>query len=456
MRENCCRRPKKVLLFSWVFPFLLCRLILPAGMPFYLAVAGFCLLTYLTRRITPDPFVRKIIFTSYWIKIALIFLFFFVSSFQIPILKEQQLGEGLWRFAWDAKIYHTYGMALVNALRTGSRFPLMGSEWPMNVYTAVLYFIFGIHAPNAIVPNALLMSLGTLLLSSFLRQRRVPSWTERAAILLFSFWPSLTLWSTQLLKDTLSAVLILASFSLILSIYDPPSSRPPGRLRWSLTASAVFLLTLFRNYVGISLALACWIALFIPKLFKPHQAVLPMLLALTVTASVGLGILGTTPGYFRPLRSGTPAEIATNTAEYIGNVRNGIVRQKGSSTIDPMIVLKTPGDILRYVPQAWTTVFVRPFPWENAAVFSDFSGSVFVTLEMVLIYGLLLKALFLIFKLSWKLNSRDGLFLVFIFLLAAALGVAVPNLGTLFRLRLQVLIPLLAWVGTRSVSLISA
>jgi hypothetical protein len=128
----------------------------------------------------------------------------------------------------------------------------------------------------------------------------------------------------------------------------------------------------------------------------------------------------------------------------LGRMREGFVDTGGHSLMDAWAKISSPRKLLTYLPRALTIGLLAPFPWQ----WFDTRGStgimrVAAGAEMVLLY-LLVPAMVLG---SWSLIQQrrpDGfLMLVFILLTAVSLSLVVANLGTLFRLRLQFLLPLL-------------
>ena len=112
--------------------------------------------------------------------------------------------------------------------------------------------------------------------------------------------------------------------------------------------------------------------------------------------------------------------------------------------MDPWAQISSPGRLLTYLPRAMVIGFLAPFPWQ----WFDTKGSTgimraFAGIEMVLLYLFLPGIVLGVWRLV-KQHRPEGLFvLAFIVLTAVALSLVVANLGTLFRLRLVFLLPLL-------------
>lgn len=434
----------------WSGLFLLCRFILPSGMPLILAAGGLALTKHFNKKVE-DPWIRRVILGGYLLKVAATFVLFYISDLHLPLMKEHQLGDGFWVFAMDAAVYHSFGVKIVHAIWSGGAFPAMAEEWPMNIYVGILYFFLGICPLHAALLNAWYGSFSAFVGHALLRRYNGDPKKMRTAMCLLLFWPSLLLWSTQVMKDPLFILLMLVTSGLILTAPTAPQDHRLRRARWIDLAVSVFLLVLFRNYIGLSIALATWLVVCGTHVFrKPRKIRIAILLALAVGIPTGVGMRLRNPELFSTFQSSRAAEITRNTAQFLGNIRDGIVRQEGASTIDPDFQPHTFGDIVWYLPKAMRNVFLSPFPWEWPEIVSHQAGRAFIALEMLLVYFLLASALFSLPALMSAGNIAAWFFLVFVLILSVPLGVAMPNLGTLFRLRLQVLVPLMLIFGLRN------
>ena len=119
--------------------------------------------------------------------------------------------------------------------------------------------------------------------------------------------------------------------------------------------------------------------------------------------------------------------------------------------------IETFGDVIRYLPRGLFTLLLDPMPWYDRSdpatgTLHDFhgrSGSFrqFASLEMLALYCLY-PALFVVIRTSW--SSRDNrlwLILGVIVPLGTALAIVMPNVGTLFRLRGQLIVPLIVLIA---------
>jgi len=124
--------------------------------------------------------------------------------------------------------------------------------------------------------------------------------------------------------------------------------------------------------------------------------------------------------------------------------RQGFVTAGGHSLTDATAQISTPAGLLSYLPKALLNGFFAPFPWQ----WFDVKGS---TGMMRMLAGLEMLAWYLLFPAvlvgSWsimKSRRADQLFLLVVVVsLLIPMALVVANLGTLYRLRLLFLLPLL-------------
>jgi len=128
----------------------------------------------------------------------------------------------------------------------------------------------------------------------------------------------------------------------------------------------------------------------------------------------------------------------------LGYRREGFVSAGGHALMDAQIEIKDFDSMTRYAPRALAIGFLAPFPWQ----WFDTHGSTGVMrllagMEMLLVYGLIPGILCGLWDaLRWR--RLEGLLLIAcIVFTAIPISLVVANVGTLFRLRLLFLLPLL-------------
>jgi tetratricopeptide (TPR) repeat protein len=154
-------------------------------------------------------------------------------------------------------------------------------------------------------------------------------------------------------------------------------------------------------------------------------------------------------------RTGKRAMAYGNVVAALQRTRAGFTRSGAHSTIDADVEFHSYGDIVRYLPRAVLNVLLTPYPWQ----WFDVGGGTGAFKALSAVEALLLYALIvpLIAGLAVvvRRGSPDALYLaVFVVATTLLLGFVITSLGTLFRLRLESLLPLftaggLGWTWLR-------
>ena len=249
-----------------------------------LAVALGLTAVLVARRTANEPLLTRMVVLSFCIRALLAVTLFLISSLHLPILPGLHRNFGAWEFGGDGAGYHFHALRVLDAWREGIDLPsafmagavLYDLSKGLSLPMAMVYGVLGTSPLNFILINAWLGAIcGVVayLLAARLGDRR----RALAAGGLIAFWPSSMLWSTQLLKDPATLVLVLSALLSVVALWQRCSlaDAAPGRLsadfcRWAVLAGAVFGLTFFRNYLG---------------------ALLTMSVALVMTAALGRALL---------------------------------------------------------------------------------------------------------------------------------------------------------------------
>ena len=140
--------------------------------------------------------------------------------------------------------------------------------------------------------------------------------------------------------------------------------------------------------------------------------------------------------------------MAQQVPDKMNDLRQGFINTGGKSIIDPKVEVGTPLSAVRYLPRSLVLVFLAPFPRQWFEIGGD--TAVFrrlASIEMILIYLLLVGCLCRWRELRPYLGAQTAVLGCFILLVAVPMALTVANLGTLFRLRLQFLMPLLVLIS---------
>lgn len=227
------------------------------------------LLGWLSRRATRDQRLRYVVLGSFAVRLLVAVVLYASSYWRGPLLSSLQLGNGFWVFGLDSRAYDHFGRIVTENWAKGIELPRPEIGFEYIAFVAGWYRLLGAHPLYPIVVNCWLAALNSLL--AYLIGRKLAG--HRAALLgamLVGFWPSSLLWSSQLLKDPLSWLLLFTALWLVVHTGPMETLRPRWRLeRWIVCVVALsavlILLTRVRFYLGSALSLAA-ITVFVPVL----------------------------------------------------------------------------------------------------------------------------------------------------------------------------------------------
>jgi len=400
---------------------------------------------------------------------------YLVSLYHLPIFRGLQTPGGFWTFSIDASTYNGYAHQVAAFLSGGGTFPVFDElVAPTAWFFGWVYWLFGAGPPQGLLANAALASACAPLAFYAGRFLRWP--TERALIAAFlvGFWPSTFAWSGQVMKDPLQWFAVLCIVAGAAAFLRP-------QLDWRTFASAVAFLVAgeliasrVRSYltpiwlVVLLVGAACFVianrqrpryasgraALFVSLLTLVN---IPSYSAYLSAADFARPMLAAVPG--STLASGqrrSPANPSTLVSSLPPSQvyspdqcapafpllyeREGFVAWGGATLTGGNLV--SCEDVLRFVPKALELIFLAPVPtdWlqpgETTGVGRQLAALDAVVLWL-LVPGLAVGALA---SFARPTPMRVALCL-YVVLVALTMGIAVANFGTLFRLRMQVLLP---------------
>ena len=508
-------------------------------------MSGILSLMLLGRRVEKDPILARLIAASFLVRVFLTLALFTISAWHLPILESLQRGGGFWQLGGDGVAYHDHALKILKAWELGidlpSIFQVASVDYSLyrdlSLPIAALYKVLGVSPLHIMIVNAWLGSI-TVILSYILARGLANVRAARIAAGFVAFWPSSIFWSSQILKDSVVSMLIVAALALTVSVWKKSFALGEGSygrtvLHWFVLIFVVMGLAYFRYYmgylllasVGAAMAIAIGRALFDHR-WKPPIVALGLVLsvgtATVVVRSVdflklfstrhpeqgyvkqglayqrhgdldqataayqraiefnpqyapahqGLSSIltdqgkpeDTTPEFASPASSlGVEASneltepvlnteklqqqvaklVQSSNASWLNRIRQGMIRTGGHSLIDDKIIFSSFWDILAYIPRSTAIAFLAPFPWQwfvtsgETGIFRLIAAG-----EIILIYLLIPAMLYACWNLFTCKRWEGWFLLLFVSITAIVHGLAVPNIGILFRLRLQFLIPL--------------
>jgi hypothetical protein len=207
------------------------------------------------RKWTADRTLASIVAGAFLLRALLAFGLYYSSLWQLPLMRDLQIGQGFWAFAPDSAYYHGYARGAAVAWNAGFELPFVFGtpEYPLLV--TFTYALLGAHPLFPIWIN-ILLATATVVLGYDLSRRLFDERSAAITAALLAFWPSAVLWSVQLLRDAIVLLLIVG----FLWAFDRLVVRFEARHAWSAwmaslaaACGALMIAARFRLYVSLLL-----------------------------------------------------------------------------------------------------------------------------------------------------------------------------------------------------------
>ena len=377
-----------------------------------------------------------------------------VGKYQL--MPTQFRANGLGEFASDCFPYQEEVADLVEVLKNSG--PVTWAIWPTQLHVR-LYSLPQAAVSRwmgfsvlAIEPLNLVYYLAILTLVFKLGKEVFDYRAGLMAATIVALWPSLLLHTTQLLRDPLLLVAVLALFLAMTRGLKRDYPWHRGVLLGIVAALSIVMIRIVRlpmwDLTGVMVGL--FGVFLLARLLRERR----VLIGNVGLAAIMIAAFVITPHFQSSFRNQQhtkarrrvlPEQIqALPIGEQIGIRRAGFGLEAADpermtsgpgSSIDPDVRLKGLADIIRYLPRAAVIGFFAPFPnmWLNSGTEVGISGRILVGLETLLTYAIECFAL----AGLWRARRELAAWLLFTILTigAIALGLVVNNIGALYRLR---------------------
>jgi hypothetical protein len=375
------------------------------------------------------------------IHVALTTAIFLIGHFRVLPTRVDENGIGI-TFAIDGKTYRQVAIDLVDQWKTNGFTAWLNTKAPLHSRLhSISFMICGWLLGYNILgtePLNLFYFLGILSCVYFLGRELFDAQTALVAAAIVGVWPTFLLHSTQLIRDPLSILCLLALMLVLTMLLGREFAWREAGL---LGAGGALLVTLFWlargnmwNVVIVAVAIA--LIMLAGRMIRAKKFVkgnaFAMLLIIAALIVVPSRLESTTlPGVRPPVTTLT----IPSTIKQMSGRRAGFRSYTSQATnIDEDVQFNSAGDVVRYLPRAFVIGFFAPFPnmWIEVGSFGRASrlASGVETLAMYFLYvaaGLCV----------WR--ERRNLKMWLVLLVAAigmvALGLVVVNAGALFRIR---------------------
>lgn len=282
--------------------------------------------------------------------------------------------------------------------------------------------MFGFKPVAAKLLNCL-VGAGAALFAYWIAGELAGQGAARSTAVLAMFFPSLVLWSTQNLRDTV--VLLLVALILWLAL----RLRQRATLRRFVELVAVLgALTFMRDYMAVMVVFT----LTGSFLISPDRAVVTNVL-------VGVGLFGLALLAYTQLGLGAEWLEAANF-EAIHGQREALAI--GGSAFRPELDVSTPLRGLQYLPLGLAFFLLAPFPWQIGSALSMMTMP-----EMLIWYVLLGFVVYGGWFLVRRRFARVEPILIFVALTTTIYALVEGNAGTAYRHRAQIVIFLLVFAS---------
>jgi len=390
------------------------------------------------------------------VRIAAATVLFWASYLHLPVLSSLQLGGGFWRMAFDAFGYHLAGLyAAEGTLASITE----GSPSPAYVQALALWMRLAGTSPfSAVLLNltCYVATCGIFVGALHGLTSRHAELVRRVTLLALSASPMLVFVSTQVLKEDfflLFSALLSTGVWWITLMLAAPRLTSWRRLVLGLLAVSVgvFVTSGVRVYYP-GIAILCVGLAFIVALLGSNRASWRLVFGCAVLTMVTAGTaltFGSEEGRnYLNVISGAGSPV--NAVNMVDRARAGFVSSGGSTNIGEMPT-SAPGvtSRLRGVAMGLVTMFVPLVVLRTLDLVAVSGGAAMMALGDL--DTLFFDAVFVaVATLTWRMRreSRPNVaFLTFgisiVLLLCVLMGYTVTNVGTLVRLRLIVLVPLI-------------
>ena len=296
----------------------------------------------------------------------------------------------------------------------------------------------------------------------------------RLAAIAIGLWPSLLMFTTQLLRDPMYICCFLLLVWILIACIKGLSSWRGVGIYTAAGIAALSLVLLARaamwEIVLLTVLLAasiCFLSQMRARRLDLRTSVAVLLLCVAVFLLPRVMSGGRVVDRYEQALARNPAVHATpnngspwsKMATQIGWARHVFIvaYPDSGSNLDADEELRTAGDIVRYLPRALELGLLAPFPsmWFAPGAKVGLSGRLVIGAEMVVLYGML------VLSVVTVVRERRRLLVWFLFLTSVLactiLALVVVNAGALYRLRYPYFIPIILlglcelkrWITTR-------
>ena len=387
------------------------------------------------------------------IHITLTVAIFLVGHFQLLPNVFDPHGTGL-SFAIDGESYRKQASRLATEWQTNGFSAWLTYKAPLHcrLYSILFATIGRLLGYNILAaePLNLFYYLGILTCVYFLGRELFDARAAMLAATIIAVWPSFLLHSTQLIRDSLAILCLVALLFVLTVILRRELSWRAGAVAAVAGAALVTLFWVIRGNMwmvvvlaaGITIVLLLGRMLYVNKFLASNVvaiAVVMFTMLLVPSRLESTNLPGVRPPVsplaVPPIRQLPSENIFSRALKQVGQRRAGFRTYRAQeSNIDGDVQLTSASDVVRFIPRATVIGFFAPFPrmWVQRGS-SGLATRLLSGAETLLMYFLYAAAAVCV----WRNRRRIEVWLLFLVATIGtiALGTVVMNAGALYRLR---------------------
>jgi hypothetical protein len=366
---------------------------------------------------------------------------FLVQVFLLGLFFRMLLGVTIYTFDWgaflggDSRTYDQLGYTLLQVWQgeisltdeyARRATTVGGSGWGMYYMVATIYAIFG-RNPLAAQMFSSVIGAAAAPAAYFcairvFHNKRV----AKASAVIIALFPSLILWSCQLLKDGFIIFLLILTMALVMQLQE----------KFDYISLALLILTLFciialRFYIFYMVAIAV-VGSFVIGLSNSAPAIIRRTL---VIVFIGLGLT-----YLGILRTANTDLEKYGTLESVQRSRQNLAEAESGFGED--LDVSTTAGAIAAIPIGFLYLMLAPFPWQ----ITNFRQA--ITLPEQLLWWCSIPFLLsgLWYTVRYKLRGAIAI-LIFTIMLTLAYSIFQGNVGTAYRQRAQIQVFLFIFIA---------
>lgn len=303
---------------------------------------------------------------------------------------------------------------------------MSGSGWGMYYLVATIYAVFGRNPLAAqmfsSVIGAATAPAAYICSYRIFHNKRV----AKASALIIALFPSLILWSCQLLKDGFIIFLLILAMALVMQLQE----------KFDYISLALLILSLFailslRFYIFYMVAIAV-VGSFVIGLSNSAQAIIRRAIVIMI---IGLGLT-----YLGVMRNASTEIEQYGSLERIQYSRSNLSQAESGYNED--VDVSTTAGAVAAIPVGFLYLMLAPFPWQ----ITNFRQA--ITLPEQLIWWCSIPFLLggLWYTIKYRLRNAIAI-LIFTVMLTLAYSIFQGNVGTAYRQRAQIQVFLFIFIA---------